>query len=56
MVKKTPPPRQPQDVYTGVPSFSIMSGGNTRDAKALLKMSENSCEKRKIHSFLFSMQ
>ena len=26
-----------------------MSGGNTREAKALLKMSENSCTKRKIH-------
>ena len=47
MVKMTPPPRQPQGVYTGVPSFSIMSGGNTRDAKALLKMSENSCAKKK---------
>ena len=49
MVKMTPPPRQSQDVYTGVPSFSIMSSGNTRDAKALLKMSENSCAKKKVH-------
>ena len=30
-----------------------MSGGNTRDAKALLKMSENSCTKRKDTLFPF---
>ena len=31
-----------------------MSGGNTRDAKALLKMSENSCAKKKVQcTFIF---
>ena len=34
----------------------MMSGGNTREAKALLKMSENSCTKRKTHYFPFCMQ
>ena len=34
-------------VQPHTPSFSIISGGNTRDANALLKMSENSCTKKK---------
>ena len=41
---------------TYIPSFSIMSGGNTRDAKALLKMSENSCAKKKDTLISISMQ